>query len=94
MILRATFANITPQALAERIQGAKLSGSVFASIGAGDWGIEHGATFEWAGPMHHEPTVLAFVRNTLVDLNEQAAYVTIDGWRAKLVWQDRIESLT
>jgi Na+-driven multidrug efflux pump len=104
MILRASFANITPRALAERVQAAGLSGSVFWSLGAGIWGIERGATVEFAFRRGADRTGAsrtsmheAFVRAVLVTLNEQASYVTAadtDGTRAFLYWQDgRVERL-
>lgn len=95
MILRATFANITPDALASRVQASGLSGTVFASIGAGDWGVEPGATVEFVSTKPATRTrVEAFVAQTLEALGEQAAYVTVDGALAFLRWNDgRVEQL-
>jgi len=109
MIIRATFANTGYRGLAERIQDAGLSGTTFPSYVAGDWGVEHGSTAEFALPLRVDPGILdvtlrmwakgdvgvmPFVVRTLRRLDEQAAYVTVDGARAFLVWSDgRVDEL-
>jgi hypothetical protein len=101
MILRASFANITPRALAELVQASSLSGSIFESLGAGAWGIEPGAAVEFAflaqGPQH--PLLKereAFIQAVLRVRKEEAAYVTAadQDTRAYLYWQDgRVERI-
>lgn len=91
MIIRATFANIGYRALAARMQAAGLSGMASPNMGAGDWGVEPGATAEFATPFTtlNESTV-TFIVSTLQALHEQAAYVVLLGkeTQAFLYWQD------
>lgn len=87
MIVRATIANIGTRDLAELGQAAGLNGTVFESTGFGSWGIEPGATVEFAvndERAAHE--VRAFVVAVLKTRGESAAYMTYDGRRAELLY--------
>ena len=92
MVIRVTIANTTPRQLARRVQGSGLSATVSASIGAGDWGVEEGATAEFAVlEGAGEQAVSDFIQGTLKALGEQAAYITVGsdkGTLATLLWQD------
>lgn len=97
MILRVTVANIGPELLAEHIQKARLTATVFASFGAGSWGAEPGATAEFAFQDHssEQANIMRFIQDLLVERGEQAAYVARHGAHgsdAFLHWADRPES--
>lgn len=98
MIVRVTFGNIAPSRAAQRLQGAGISGTVYACTGAGDWGIEEGCTVEAAFKRGAEARAFrAWIVKTLATWEEQAAYVTVAGkrgTRALLLWQDgRVERI-
>lgn len=87
MILRVAIANVSPRSMAERVQEAGLSATITESIGAGEWGIEPGVVAEFWVRMsgtigetdNTVPRVKRFVNETLWRLDEESAYVTIDG---------------
>lgn len=89
-IVRVTIANVSPTWLAELAQKAGLAGTVFGSHGFGSWGIEQGATVEFAGQDRRD--IQAFVEKTLRERGEQAAYMTVEG-RAILLWADKEERI-
>lgn len=85
-VYRVTVANIHPDTAAHCAQMAGLSGTVYAAVGFGGWGIEPGATLEFAAPALGDLTTPApgtlrhFVRfDLLAERGETCAYVTING---------------
>ena len=82
MVIRVTIANILPTKLAIAVQAEELSATVFPSWGAGAWGVEKGATAEFAG--HSVSEVKHLALSLLRARGEQAAYVTVDGTAARL----------
>lgn len=82
--IRATVANITPQRLARAGQAAGLSGTVEASRGFGAWGVEAGATVELSGVTRAK--VKAWLQALLKARKEEAAYLTINGANARLLY--------
>ena len=101
MIIRATIAGVTADGLATRIHEAKLDATVVESIGSWEGGVERGATAEFAVPADFAVPgslvggpyrVLALINATLLDMGQQAAYLTIatdKGTRASLLWADK-----
>ncbi len=87
MLTRVTVAGIGPLMLAKSIQDAGLSGTVFPSIGAGDWGVELGSTAEFA----HPDDILKIIRwwavGVMAEKKQESVYVTVDGrprlWTAR-----------
>lgn len=74
MIARLTIANLTPNALALQVQAEGLSGTISASIGAGAWGIEQGATVEMAGVTGD--AIETFAKRLMRELKEEAVYIS------------------
>ena len=80
MMISVSLANISPAEFAKAAQDAGLSGSVHASLGFGDWGIEPGvvASFGLLDQTGAD-AVQGFIQELLAKLGEQCAYVVVDG---------------
>lgn len=95
MIVRVSIANIDAKGLAQRLQAAGLDGTAWDHVGTARWGVEAGATFETvvngifperAGQTETRSTLTYFIIATLRNLREEAAYITVDGRLAFLLY--------
>ena len=93
VILRAMIANVSLTILAQKVQDAGLSATLWESIGAGAWGLERGVTLEFATD---EPSkVLTFLSTVLTIAREGSALIVENGRTAYLLnADDTLETLT
>jgi hypothetical protein len=78
VIIRATIARETPHMLALAGQSAGVPLTAWTSFGAGDWGVEPGATFETAVPWGPEALKVCVLLDRLLRAGRQdCAYVTV-----------------
>jgi len=87
-VIRVTFANIEPSAIADVFENNGFAGTVSnGGIGFSKWGREPASTVEVATdrPLH---VVKNVVRTLLLDNNEEAAYVSVGGVSPRLWYAD------
>lgn len=87
-LIRTTIANIGAAELAAEIQRRDLSATVFPSFGAGEWGVEPGATMETVGL---RSLMTRVIQDILRERHEACAYVTINSAEAYLLYADGTE---
>lgn len=99
-VIRAVIANITPEGLALKVSehnvdwpSLPINATLNKSIGVSpQWGEEYGTTLETTAPWD---TLALFLREVLIDLNEECAYLTENGAHPFLFWADgNLEPLT
>lgn len=91
MIIRVSIANLDVAKASTLGQESGFAGTVYANVGFGAWGIEHGVTFEFAGQPRE--AIRTWTRKLLTARGESAAYVTIDGGPFLWYAEDIQESL-
>lgn len=99
-VIRATIANITPEGLCLKVTehndawpSLPINATLNKSIGvSSQWGEEYGTTIETTAPWD---TFALFLRGVLIDLHEEAVYLTENGASPFLFWADgTLEPLT